>query len=233
MSSPPCPTGFSIKYVSAQTTLWMVCKNLIWCLLLESWQQGGGEVGDDMQQKVSSWTWMGEGGWALSLMVSASTPWPPTVPHEKLFMDQQTMWECLFLIEYLTNQETYNTPSKIKRDSYRYKLECNGLIPCVSRYGARPWPGSNVAQRAIWGGRWRETGCLHTQHQLFGYGHLKSKPHPVVMLQICRICTDNAWGLTALIPSVSDVPLVIYLHGGYWQFLRYCCYAPLCFAVQI
>lgn len=45
-------------------------------------------------------------------------------------------------------------------------------------------------------------------------------PHPVVMLQICR-SVDNVWGLTGLIPSVSDVPLVIYIHGGYWQFLRY------------
>lgn len=31
----------------------------------------------------------------------------------------------------------------------------------------------------------------------------------------------NLWELTGFISFVSDVPLVIYLHGGYWQFLRY------------
>lgn len=34
-------------------------------------------------------------------------------------------------------------------------------------------------------------------------------------------CTELAWELTGPPPSVSDVHLVIYLHGGYWQFLRY------------
>lgn len=36
--------------------------------------------------------------------------------------------------------------------------------------------------------------------------------------------------------SVSDVPLVIYLHGGYWQFLRYgfvCSHRPLNYSVDV
>lgn len=121
-------------------------------------------------------------------------------------------------------------PVYIKRDSYQsinstqtYGLTCMLLIMLLLfRYGASSWPCSNFTQRALWWGRWREAGCLHTQHQLFGYEHvwLLWHHHPTAMLWVCRSWCW-AWQLTRLIPSVSDVPLVIYLHGGYWQFLRY------------
>lgn len=89
------------------------------------------------------------------------------------------------------------------------------VIMSFSRDRSCSQSGSDLAKRALWWGRWRETGRLHPSHQLIGY---KCDYPPLNLVSFNRIADEK---VTSQISSFADVNLVIYLHGGYWQFLRY------------